>query len=647
MAQRFYVTTPIYYVNDTPHIGHAYTTILADVLARFHRLLGEEVRFQTGTDEHGMKVQQAARQRGVDEKTHCDEVSRHFRAMWERLGIRYDTFFRTTQEDHYAVVGQILQRIYDNGDIVRSTYKGWYSIRDEMFISADDAKDRAEDIAACRVVQMEEENYFFRLANYQDWLVDHIRNTPNFIVPDSRKNEVLGMLREPLDDLCISRPKSRLAWGIPLPFDDDYVTYVWFDALINYVTGIGYNRDDAEFARWWPHVTHLIGKDILKPHGVFWPIMLRAAGIDPPRQLVAHGWWTRGGQKESKTKSEALAAQAPVRHIRELVDDYGADAIRYFLLREMTLGMDQDYDEHLIATRINAELANDLGNLSSRVIKIVQRDLGGTVPARVEPGEAEAEVWQCAREARDRVPALVRELKPNLAIQTVMETIRATNRYFNSMAPWKLLKDGDTAGAGRVCYVGLEVLRWAAVLLAPVMPERMAELRRQLGAAPEPRAYDEELQWGGLAPGTPVPGGDPLFPRIDMKALEQRLEIAVQAQQAETAHETAGLVSIDDFGKLELRTAVVREAERVPKADKLLKLQIEVGDERRQIVAGIAQDYAPEDVIGKRIVIVANLEPAKIRGIESRGMLLAAKKGKRLTLVTTDDPEFASGASVS
>jgi len=649
---RQYITTPIYYVNDVPHIGHAYTTILADVLHRYYRLFGYETRFQTGTDEHGTKVQQSAVKRGVSAKEQSDDYSQRFAAMWQDLKIDYDIFFRTTDPQHYDTVQRFLQRVYDNGDIYRGSYQGWYNIRSEMFISPEEVDQ--EEVAAGRIVEMEEEDWFFRLSKYQDWLVEHIKTHPEFIVPASRRNEVLGMLRDPLQDLCISRPRKRLSWGIPLPFDNDFVTYVWFDALINYITGIGWGVDESTFQQWWQCCTHLIGKDILKPHGVYWPIMLKAAGLELPRRILAHGWWTRGGHKESKTVSSALAAQAPVRHISELVADYGADRVRYFLLREMTLGMDQDYDEMIIAQRLNADLTNDLGNLASRTIRIVQRNLGGTVPEPGQLGEAEGEVLQLAAVARERVRPLVEGLKPNLAIDTTMDVVRATNRYINSQEPWKLVKAGDLANAGRACYVSLEVLRLASVLFSPVMPSTMRELRQQLGLTPTMGTYDEETVWGLLQPGAQVPGGDALVPRIDTAKLEKRLEAAVQASTMSQASELGsdsteenGLVSIDEVSRLQLRTAVVLSAERIAGADKLLKLQIDLGDHQRQIVAGIANYYQPEDLEGRQIVVVANLMPTTIRGVDSQGMLLAAKTKDDLALITIDHDDFAAGATVA
>lgn len=646
MTERFYVTTPIYYVNDAPHIGHSYTTILADVLARYHRLLGHETRFQTGTDEHGTKVQLSAAKRGVTPIQQCDEYSQRFVQMWQTLGIEYDTFIRTTQSRHYQVVQTMLQKIYDQGDIFKDTYKGWYNIRSEMFIA--DSEVDQEEVAAGRIVQMEETNYFFRLSNYQEWLQTHLSQHPDFILPETRRNEVLGMLRDPLPNLCISRPKERLAWGIPIPFDHDYVTYVWFDALINYVTGIGYGTDEQEFNKWWPACTHLIGKDILKPHGIFWPIMLKAAGAGIFKRLVVHGWWTRGGQKESKTLSAGLAAQAPVRHIRELVQDYGAEPIRYFLMREMTLGMDQDYDELILVLRLNADLANDLGNLASRTLKIVQRDLGGKTPAAGPLSEAENEIITLAQKAQEKIKPAIETFKLNHVIEAVMEMVRAANRYFNATKPWDLLKEGNLQAAGRICYVSMEVLRWASVALGPVMPTKMLELRRQLGLSEQVGLLEQELVWGGLPSGGDVPGGDPLFPKIDDKAVKLRLKAESEqaaAQMSEPGLE--GLISIEEFGKVQLRTAIVLEAEVVPKADKLLKLKIQIGAETRQIVAGIAQFYRPEELPGKRIAVVANLKPAKIRGLDSYGMLLAAKHEGKLCLLTTDDPQFSSGATVS
>ncbi len=646
-ARRFYVTTPIYYVNDDPHIGHCYTTILADVLARYHRMFGYEVHFQTGTDEHGQKVQQAAAARGVTPKQHCDEYSQRFKEMWERLGIQYDRFIRTTEVDHKKTVQALLQKLHDKGDIYKHTYSGWYNVSDEMFISDSDVTEEGKESG--KIIFVSEDNYFLRLSRYQDWLLNYLSDVkPAFILPESRRNEVIGLLRQPVGDLCISRPKSRLEWGIELPFDKDYVTYVWIDALTNYITGIGW-PDSPEFEKWWPHALHLIGKDILKPHGFFWPVFLHAAEVGLPERILAHGWWTRGGQKESKTVTRALAAQAPVRHIRELLDEYGVDPIRYYLIREMTVGMDQDYSEEMIVQRLNSDLANDLGNLVSRVTKLIKQYFDSKAPGMTPTalGSPEKRLAEQASTLVDEVRQLVTDLKTNVAVDQVIALVRATNAYIASCEPWAKAKSGDTASAGTCLALSLRCLRLAAILLHPVMPSRMEELLRQIGTPLSGSGFClSNLSLEEPLAGQPVPGGDPLFPRIDWATIQKKLTATTPLEEDLQEIPEVALVSIDEFKRTDLRVAKVLEAEKVPKADKLLRLKIEMGTETRQIVAGVAQYYKPEEMIGKQIIVVANLQPAKIRGLESKGMLLAARDGDRLRLITVEGEGIASGATV-
>jgi methionyl-tRNA synthetase len=648
---RFYVTTPIYYVNDEPHIGHAYTTILADVLARYHRLFGDEVRLQTGTDEHGQKIQQTAAKRGVTPQEQCDEFAKRFEEMWDLLEIEESRFFiRTTQDFHKRAVQHILQKLFDQGDIYKHTYSGWYNVSDEMFIADSDVTEEGKESG--RIIQVSEENYFFRLSKSQDWLVDYLeRDNPGFILPESRRNEVLGLLRQGISDLCISRPKSRLEWGIELPFDRDYVTYVWIDALVNYISGIGW-PDSPEYQKWWDDADveniHLIGKDILKPHGVFWPIILHAAGIPLPKKILAHGWWTRGGQKESKTVTKALAAQAPVRHIRELIADYGVDPIRYYLIREMTLGMDQDYSEEMIVQRINSDLANDLGNLVSRVTKLIQQYFDSKAPAPVVRGERTGNMLLMeSMIAKQEVQRLVGDLKPNVAIDSVLNLIRKTNTYIAECEPWAKAKQGNLEAAGTCLAVALRVLHVAAFLLHPVMPRKMEALLAQIGCPVEKDGVDLARFDPNLpAEGTPVPGGESLFPRLDWKAISERLNAHLPPPPPQEGVVTMDLITLDDFKRVDLRIAEVIEAEKVPKADKLLKLQIRIGEETRQIIAGVAEFYTPEQIKGKQIVVVSNLQPAKIRGIESKGMLLAARDGVKLRLLTLDGEGISSGSKV-
>ena len=635
----FYVTTPIYYVNDKPHIGHAYTTILADVLSRYHRLLGDPTFFLTGTDEHGQKVQKAAVANGMTPQEQCDTTVTRFQELWKKLEITHDDFIRTTEERHKKIVRKILQDLYDRGEIYKAEYSGHYCTPCERFFSKKDLLD-GNLCPECKrpTDEIIESNYFFRMGKYQSWLIDHIQAHPEFIQPDFRRNETLGFLRKPLEDLCISRPKKRLAWGIELPFDKDYVCYVWFDALINYITGIGFGQDAAKFAKWWPASYHLIGKDILTTHTVYWPTMLRAMGLEQPKTIYAHGWWLIGADKMSKSSGNAVNPM-------EVAEKYGVDAFRYFLMSEMSLGNDASFSEEIFITRYNSNLANDLGNLLSRVVKMIAKEAGGIIPASVETAQTEFE-----KELRETVLSAVFEMEPAITgmkldrgLEQIMNAIRAANRYMEQTAPWKLAKEKNTDRLNTVLYTAAEALRIISGLLYPVMPGKMCEIRKAIGL-PETGIEIFELKtWGKLSPGIKVSDIGSLFPRIEVN----KTDTAKPAKSAETVAVAAEeIITIEDFGKIKLKTAKVLEAEKVEGADKLLRLQIDVGGQKRQLVAGIAQFYKPEEVVGRTIVVVANLKPAKIRGIESCGMLLAAKDGKTLKLIAVDGGEFSSGASV-
>jgi len=506
MSEPFYVTTPIYYVNDEPHLGHAYTTILADALARFARLRGQEVFFLTGTDEHGEKVQQAAQKRGIDEQTHTDEMVQRFQGLWQDLHVQHDDFIRTTQPRHVRVVQAVLKQLWEQGEIYRAEYEGWYCVPDERYWTEKDLVDGNCPDCGREVKRLAEDNYFFRMSAYQDWLIDYINQHPDFILPETRRNEVLGFLKQPLGDLCISRPKSRLGWGIPLPFDQDYVTYVWFDALLNYVTAPGYLVDQARFERFWPQAMHLIGKDILTTHCVYWPTMLKAAGLSLPRTVLAHGWWNIQGSKMSKSRGSVVK---PL----ELTEIYGVDAFRYFLLRDMTLGRDADFSEDGIAHRYQGDLANDLGNLLRRIVSMIDRYCGGRVPQPQNSRYNGTIVRERSQALVPRVLGQVEKLRLNEALANVMSGVNNINGYLEQMAPWSLAKQsGNQERVDTILYNAAEALRLTSLLLWPVMPERTEELWRRLGWQP-PKKLHEGLKWGGLQPGSAVGSGPPLFPR--------------------------------------------------------------------------------------------------------------------------------------
>ena len=497
MNKTFYITTPIYYVNDIPHIGHAYTTILADVLSRYQKQIGNDSFFLTGVDEHGQKVQEAAKKRGVNPLQHCDEMAKRFTSLWQELHISNDDFIRTTEQRHQKVVKKILNIVNDAGDIYVDEYEGLYSISEERFITEKESESgQFRDIK-----KLKEKNYFFKMSKYQDQLIDHINNNPKFIQPEHRKNEILGFLKQPLNDLCISRPKSRLDWGIELPFDSNYVTYVWFDALINYITAPGYGEDPQEFQKFWPASIHLIGKDILTTHAVYWPTMLMAAGIELPKTIFAHGWWLMKDEKMSKSSGNVI-------NPLDLIEDYGVDPVRYYLMREMVLGHDASFSKESFITRYNSDLANDFGNLLSRVSTLINKNYEGIIPNVSDFSTLEIEIQHSSREVVKNFDSHMSNMAINEAIEEVLQFVRSINKYFEQSVPWKVVKD-DKISAGTILYTGAEALRIAAVLLSSIMPERIKNLFLVLNTTSTDR------DWGGLKPGTQLGPLTVLFPRIN------------------------------------------------------------------------------------------------------------------------------------
>jgi len=563
MSTPFYITTPIYYVNAKPHLGHAYTTLVADVATRFHDMRRCDTFFLTGTDEHGDKIVQAAEKEGLNPQEYVDRISGLFRALWPELNINNSDFIRTTDAGHIAVVKSILQKIHDAGDIYFSEYEGLYCFGCERFYTERELVDGKCPDHEVEPEIVKESNYFFKMSRYQDWLIEHIKENPEFIRPERYRNEVLAFLSEPLEDLCISRPKSRITWGITLPFDENFVTYVWFDALLNYISALGY-PDGERFHKFWPVAQHIVAKDILKPHGIYWPIMLKAAGIPIYRHLNVHGYWNVDQSKMSKSLGNVIE---PL----QLKNVYGLDAFRYFLMREMTFGLDSSFNEEALVHRINSDLANDLGNLVSRVTAMVHRYFKSVVP----PPHPEFEIKSELR-VKQQAEYAVREF------------------------------EGIISG-----------------LIYPVMPQTAAAIQNQLGLDSEEPFYRLDLLkcWGKTMPGVQIPKSGPLFPRIEPQ----------KTQQAASEKKTAGSknldlkpqISFDEFEKLDLRVATVLKAEPIPKSKKLLKLKVDMG-ETRTIVAGISQSYKPEEIIGRQVVVVANLKPTKLMGVQSNGMVLAA-----------------------
>ena len=495
MNNSFYISTPIYYVNDKPHIGHAYTTILADVIARFYRQLNYDTFFLTGLDEHGQKVQEAASNRKVEPQDHCNEMAPRFTELWEKLHISNDDFIRTTEERHKKVVQEFLQLVFDKGDIYKDEYTGLYSVSEERFIT----EKEAESGIFRDIKELKEINYFFKMSNFQTQLIEHIENNNNFIQPAHRKNEILGFLKQPLSDLCISRPKSRLNWGIELPFDDEYVTYVWFDALINYLTATGYGEDDLSYNKWWPADCHLIGKDILTTHAVYWPTMLLSAGIPLPKTIFAHGWWLSDSSKMSKSVGNVV-------NPLDLIEEYGVDPVRYYLMREMVLGQDANFTMESFIKRYNSDLANDYGNLLNRVSTLIKKNYDGLIPDKGEQTSSEEEIIKSAEALLNGMSNKIKEMKINDSIEDIMKFVRSINKYMEEQKPWKLVKE-DKVGAGTVLYTAGESMRVATILLSPVMPNRCAEVLHTFNSG-------KTLEWGGLKPGVKLNDHETLFPRI-------------------------------------------------------------------------------------------------------------------------------------
>lgn len=641
-----YITTPIYYVNAQPHLGHAYTTIVADTYSRFRRLCGDRVRFQTGTDEHGDKIVEAAYRQEKHPQEYVDDISDMFRSTWKLLKITPDYFIRTTDQDHIATVQRILQQVYDNGDIYFAEYSGHYCKGCERFLTEKELVDGKCPDHQVPPEEITEQNYFFRMSRYRQRLVDHILEHPDFITPERYRNEVLSFLSEPLEDLCISRPTTRLTWGIPLPFDDNFVTYVWFDALINYLTGIGY-PDGKEFQQYWDVAEHLIAKDILKPHAIYWPTMLMAMGVAPFAKLHVHGYWNVDDTKMSKSLGNVVRPA-------ELIEEYGRDALRYFILREMSFGLDASFNHDAIVARKNSDLANDLGNLFSRSITMLHKYCDGVVPAptdRVE--DADIQLRKTAQQMFEEYRQHMGRFAFHRGLQAVWELISQANKYIVISEPWVLAKNeaqGDRLAT--VLYNLVESLRMITLAVSPVMPETAASMAATLGLADRADlalSLEAGATWGGYPAGLSVGEAKPLFPRVDVKKDSKKEVSPVKHNNTRRVVAEEGVITFEQFKKMELKVAEITAAERVKKSERLLLLSVEA-PEKRTIVAGIAEHYDPRDLPGMQVLLVANMKPTKIMGIRSEGMLLAARTGngenERLVLTTVSAP-VENGSAVA
>ena len=648
----FYITTPIYYPSATLHIGHCYTTVAADTMTRYKKMRGYDAYFLTGSDEHGQKIERAAAAADMKPIEYVDRIIASFQKLWKKFDIDYDDFIRTTQPRHEEVVAEVFNKLKAKGDIYLGSYEGHYCVSCETFYTETQIKDAEGVCPDCGgpVDIVREESYFFKLSNYADRLLEYIDSHPDFIQPVYRRNEMINFIKQGLEDLSISR--TTFSWGIPVPNDPKHVIYVWLDALTNYISALGYTKGDERFEKYWPADVHLVGKDIVRFHTIIWPIMLMALDLPLPKKVFAHGWILVNEGKMSKSKGNVVDPMV-------LADKYSTDALRYFLLREFIFGTDGNYSEDVLINRINVDLANDFGNLLSRTTAMITKFQNGIIEAPAVKTEFDDELLELFKTVPDEMAEYMEKLEFHNAFASVWKIITKANKYIDECAPWALNKNGEKEKLATVLYNMAEAIRIATILLTPIMPNTPAKVFAQLGIADQTELHTwESLTYGGIKAGTKIHRGEPIFPRLEVekedapkeeKKEKKNKEKQQKKQEKETVKEdkkeAEGVITIDDFNKVELRVGTILAAEKVENADKLLKFNVKIGEEERTIVSGIAKYYAPEDLIGKNVVVVANLKPVKLRGIESCGMLLCAKKDDALELITIDT--ITGGGTVS